>query len=78
MRLPNEFVLLIQVLSEDKKLRAWVESLDQLPINLRHAELKKMVLKMREEGEDETVISLVESLNKKPLLDAIVQALKDV
>jgi len=37
-----------------------------------------MVLKMREEGEDETVISLVESLNKKPLLDAIVQALKDV
>jgi len=78
MQLPNEYVLLVQVLSEDKKLRSWVESLDQLPINLRHAELKKMALKMREDGEDETVISLVESLNKKPLLDAMVNALKDM
>lgn len=78
MKLPNEYVLLVQVLSEDKKLRSWFKTLEQLPANLRHAELKKMTLKMREDGEDETLISLVESLNDKPLLDAMISALNDM
>jgi hypothetical protein len=78
MKLPNEYVLLVQVLTEDPKLRSWFENLDQLPGNIRHAELKKMALKMRKDGEDEELISLVESLHDKVLRAAIADAVKNV
>jgi hypothetical protein len=76
MELPKEYVLLVQVLSEDKKLRDWFETLEKLPDNLRHAELRKMSSKMKADGEDGALISLVDSLNEQGIRDAIRKTLE--
>lgn len=78
MKLSNEYVLLVQVLSEDKKLRDWFETLGKLPDNLRHAELRKMSSKMKEDGQDEALISLVDSLHEQGIRDAIRNALESL
>jgi hypothetical protein len=50
--IPEELVLLLHAVSEDRRLREWLLSLEQFPPAMRQAELLRMTAEMRAAGED--------------------------
>lgn len=73
IKIPDEYISIIQVLREDKVYESWLEELGNLPDNLRFMELHKLISEMKRNREDEKVISFMESLKNRDFYDAVVK-----
>ncbi len=75
-KIPDEYISIIQVVSEDKNLKNWIIDLENSPENLRFSELKKITANMRNNDEDEVLIAFFEELIKKSFLNAVLQTIR--
>jgi hypothetical protein len=73
--IPDKFVLLVSAMKDDKTLKKWFMSLKKMPDNLRLSELGQMSARMREDGVDEKLIRIVESLMDENIYVAIEKSI---
>lgn len=71
----ESFLRMLQVLSEDKELRAWFFSLKPMTGILRQTVLGRMIEEMRANDEDPELITAVQSLMDPLVYDAALTAM---
>lgn len=76
--IPEELVLLLHAISEDRRLREWLLGLNQLPPAMRRAELWRMAAEMRAAGEDAAVTEAISALVQPHLYEAACSTLREL
>lgn len=69
-QIPEEYVTLVRVLTEDRELKVWFDTLVSLPANRRNSELGRVAIKFRNAGQ-EGLARVVDSLNDESIYQII-------
>ena len=76
MRSIENYILLIRVLREDKKLLKWFLTLSEFPEYRRCSKLDSMINKMKKANEEQEMIDFVKSLKNKDIYRAVLNTLQ--
>ena len=76
--IPEQLVLLLHSVSEDRRLADWLLGLEQHPPAARQAALLRMAAEMRSGGEDSAVADAVAALAQPHLFEAACNTLREL
>jgi hypothetical protein len=74
----EEFIRLMEVISEDRELRCWFLSLENMPENLRYSQLRGIAEKMKANKVNTDLVEALESLLSSEAFRAAVKTVKDL
>ena len=74
--IPDELVKLTQVLSESRDLRSWFVGLKAVALSDRMNAFSSMAKRMKDEGQDEWLVSAVRSLAHPEIYRAVLVAVE--
>lgn len=69
---------LVQVLSDDEDLWDWFLSLQNIPDNLKYSKISQMAIQMKNAGESQSDIAMIESLTDLRIYAGVHQAVLDL
>ena len=76
--IPEELVSLLYVIADDKRLCESLVSLQQFPLGMRQAELRRIAAQMRSDGVNVAVADAISALTQPRLFDAACSAIREL